>query len=94
MLALLYAHPNVYVDLGVLQYDVVMPKAAYLTYLRGLVESGFGKRIMFGSDFANLQGLGIDVILEAEFLTPEQKSDILCNNAARFFRLRPGICNR
>ena len=93
MLALLYAHPNVYVDVGVLQLEVVMPKPAYLRYLRGLVESGFGKRVMFGSDFANLQSLGIDIILEAEFLTAEQKSDILCNNAARFFRLRPGICN-
>lgn len=93
MLALLYAHPNVYVDLGVLQYDVVMPRAAYLTYLRGLVDAGYGKRIMFGSDFAHLQGLGIDIILKAEFLTPEQKSDILCNNAARFFGLPSGICS-
>ena len=92
MLALLYAHPNVYVDVGVLQFDVVMPRPAYLRYLRGLVESGFSKRVMFGSDFANLQGLGIDIILQAEFLTAEQRSDILCNNAARFFRLRSGIC--
>jgi hypothetical protein len=92
MLALLYAHPNVYVDVAVLQFDVVMPKPAYLRYLRSLVESGFGKRIMFGSDFANLQALGIDIILEAEFLTAEQKADILCNNAARFLRLHPGIC--
>jgi len=93
MLALLYAHPNVYVDVGVLQYDVVMPRQAYLRYLRDLVESGFGKRVMFGSDFSSLQALGIDVIREAGFLTPEQKADILCGNAARFFRLRSGICD-
>lgn len=93
MLALLYAHPNVYVDIGVLQFGVVMPKPAYLRYLRGLVESGFSKRIMYGSDFPNLQRLGIDIILQADFLTAEQKSDILCKNAARFFRLRPGICD-
>ena len=93
MLALLYAHPNVYVDVAVLQFDVVMPRAAYLRYLHGLVESGFGKRVMFGSDFANLQALGIDIILEADFLTAEQKADILCKNAARFLRLRPGICD-
>ena len=92
MLALLYAHPNVYVDVGVLQFDVVMPKPAYLRYLQGLVESGFGKRVMFGSDFAHLQGPGIDIILHAEFLTAGQKSDILCNNAARFFRLPSGTC--
>ena len=93
MLALLYAHPNVYVDVAVLQFDVVMPRPAYLRYLHGLVESGFGKRIMFGSDFANLQALGIDIIREADFLTAEQKADILCKNAARFLRLRPRICD-
>jgi len=93
MLALLYAHPNVYVDVGVLQFDVVMPRPAYLRYLHGLVESGFGKRIMFGSDFANLQAQGIDIIVEADFLSAEQKEDILCRNAARFLRLEPGICN-
>ncbi len=92
MLALMYAHPNVYVDVGVLQLEVVVPKAGYLRYLRGLVESGFGKRIMFGSDFASAQRSGIDLILEADFLTAKQKQDILCNNAARFFRLRPDIC--
>lgn len=92
MLALLYAHPNVYVDLGVLQYDVVMPTPAYLSYVRRLVEAGFGKRIMFGSDFSNLQALGIRLIHGATFLTAEQKADILCNNAARFFRLPRRTC--
>jgi predicted TIM-barrel fold metal-dependent hydrolase len=47
---------------------------------------------MFGSDFANLQALGIDIIREADFLTPEQKAHILCNNAARFFRLPARTC--
>jgi len=93
MLALLYAHPNVYVDVGVLQYEVVMPTEAYLRYLRALTDSGFARRIMFGSDFAALQALGIEIIADADFLTPTQKTDILCGNAARFFRLRPGICN-
>jgi hypothetical protein len=93
MLALLYAHPNVYVDVGVLQYEVVMPREAYLRYLHGLTESGFAKRVMFGSDFATLQALGIEIIRDADFLTPAQKTYILCNNAARFFRLRPGICD-
>ncbi len=92
MLALMYAHPNVYVDLGALQFENIVARDAYLSYLRSLVQSGFAQRIMFGSDFANLQGLGIDVILQADFLTDAQKDDILCNNAARFFRLRPGIC--
>ena len=91
--ALLYAHPNVYVDVGALQFENIVSRAAYLSYLHALVQSGFGQRIMFGSDFPNLQRAGIEVILQAEFLTAEQKRDILCNNAARFFRLRAGICD-
>jgi hypothetical protein len=91
-IALLYAHPGVNVDVGVLQFQNVMSRDAYLRYLRRLVESGFSQRIMFGSDFANLQRLGIDIIRNAEFLTADQKADILCRNAARFFRLQAGIC--
>ena len=70
-----------------------MPRAGYYQYLQRLVESGFGKRIMFGSDFPDQIEMGIDAILAAPFLTTEQKADILCNNAARFLRLEAGICN-
>jgi len=45
--ALLHAHPNAYVDLGALQ---VGPRPGYYRHLRGLVENGFGGRIVFGSD--------------------------------------------
>ena len=31
--------------------------------------------------------LAVDTIQSADFLTPEQKADILYNNAARFLRL-------
>jgi hypothetical protein len=92
LLALLYAHPNVYVDIGALQFENIMSRAAYLSYLRSLVDAGFAQRIMFGSDFPDLQRLGIDIILQADFLTVAQKRDILCNNAVRFFRLRTNIC--
>jgi hypothetical protein len=93
MLALLYAHPNVYVDVGALQAPFMVPRPAYYRHLRGLVEGGFGKRIMFGSDFAGQVGPGIDAILAADFLTAEQKSDVLCGNAARFLRLQMSICS-
>ena len=91
-LALLYGHPNVYVDIAGLQFPTVVPRDGYYRYLRGLVENGFGKRIMFGSEFANLIGPGIDALLAADFLSPEQKTDILCNNAARFLRLDASLC--
>lgn len=58
--------------------------------LRRLVDAGFGKRIMFGSDqmiWPQTIGIGIDTIEHADFLTTEQKRDILYNNAARFLRL-------
>lgn len=92
MIALLYAHPNVYVDTGGLQSDRIVPRAAYYRYLQSLVESGFGKRIMFGSDFPDQIEMGIDAIMRADFLLAEQKADILCNNAARFLRLDLSIC--
>ena len=92
MIALLYAHPNVYVDTGGLHSDRIVPRAGYYRYLQSLVENGFGKRIMFGSDFPDQIEMGIDAILSANFLNAEQKADILCNNAARFLRLDANIC--
>ncbi|MEZ5316352.1 MAG: amidohydrolase family protein [Vicinamibacterales bacterium] len=92
MLALLYAHPNVYVDTGGLHSDRIVPRAAYYRYLQGLVENGFGKRVMFGSDFPDQIEAGIQAILDAPVLDADQKADILCGNAARFLRLPPETC--
>jgi predicted TIM-barrel fold metal-dependent hydrolase len=87
-LALLYAHPQVYVDTGVIVYS--QPRPAFYRYLQTLVDAGFGERIMFGSDqmvWPETMDRAIDVIEAAPFLTPGQKRDILYNNAARFLRL-------
>lgn len=92
MIALMYAHPQVYVDTAALQAPFVTPRAGYHRHLRGLVEAGFGKRIMFGSDFKGQVRAGVDAILTADFLSPEQKADILCHNAARFLRLDAATC--
>jgi hypothetical protein len=92
MIALLSIHPGVYVDVAALQSEAVMARPAYYRYLRGLVESGFAKRIMFGSDFPDQVESGIDAVQAADFLSGEQKSDILCDNAARFLRLNPSPC--
>jgi hypothetical protein len=92
MLALLYAHPHVHVDIAGLQTEAAVPRAEYHRYLRGLVQAGFADRIMFGSDFPNQLRSGIDAILEATYLTDAQKAAILCGNAARFLRLDPEIC--
>jgi len=88
LLAVLYAHPQVYVDVGVIVYT--QPRAAFYRYLRGIVEAGFGKRVMFGSDQMVWPGVierAITVIDEAPFLTTAEKRDVLYNNATRFLRL-------
>jgi hypothetical protein len=88
MLSLLYHHPQVHVDTGVLQYAVGRPE--YLAYLRRIAEAGFADRVMFGSDGPPDQvRSGIEAILGADFLTAAQKRAILHDNAARFFRLGP-----
>ena len=82
------AHPQVYVDIGVINWAI--PRKEFHYYLRRLVEAGFGKRIMFGSDdmvWPEVIGRAIEGVNSATFLTPEQKGDIFYNNAAEFFRL-------
>jgi hypothetical protein len=88
MLAVLYAHPQVYVDLGIICYG--FPKKEFYYYLQRMVDAGFGKRICFGSDqmiWPQTIAAGIETINHAIFLSPEQKRDILYNNATRFLRL-------
>lgn len=88
MIGLMWAHPQVYVDTGVI--DWAIPRKEFHAYLRRLVEAGFGKRIMFGSDqmvWPETIGMAIEGIESATFLTPEQKRDIFYNNAVRFLRL-------
>jgi predicted TIM-barrel fold metal-dependent hydrolase len=47
---------------------------------------------MFGTDqliWPKLMTHSIGIIQNADYLTPDQKRDILYNNAARFLRLEP-----
>ena len=88
LLAVLYVHLQVHVDVGIICY--ALPREEFHYYLRRIVNAGFGKRVMFGSDQMNWPGAieaGIEAIESADFLTFEQKRDILYNNAARFLRL-------
>lgn len=86
MVYMLEMHPNLYVDISVLQWAI--PRAAFYAYLHELIDAGFGKRIMFGSDGgAKHLRMGVEAVMQADFLTEEQKRDILYNNAARFFHL-------
>ena len=88
MVATLYTHPQLYVDLGIICY--MIPRKEFYFYLERLVNAGFSKRIMFGSDnmvWPQAVEMGIESINKAPFLSSAQKRDILFNNAARFLRL-------
>ena len=88
LLAVLYAHPQVYVDVGVIVW--VLPRKEFYRYLETIVNAGYSGRVMFGSDQMVWPGViehSIAIIDEAPFLSQGQKRDILYNNAARFLRL-------
>lgn len=88
MIGLLYAHPQVYVDISIINWG--LPQEEFYTYLKRLVQAGFGKRIMYGSDqmqWPQSISVSIDVIKSAPFLSEEQKKAILYDNAARFLGL-------
>jgi uncharacterized protein len=88
LLAVLWAHPQVYVDVGGIVFG--LPRAEFYRYLQRIVEAGFGTRVMFGSDQMVWPGVierSIESIESAPFLSDVQKRDILYNNASRFLRL-------
>lgn len=89
MITLLYHYPQLYINLAGIQW--CYPKEYFYEYhLKKLVDAGFGKRILFGSDtfiWPELIEESILIVNNAEFLTYEQKADIFYNNAVRFLRL-------
>lgn len=94
MVALLRHYPNLYVDISLINWQ--LPRSVFHPYLQALVDHGFAKRLMFGTDHVSWPQ-AIDVAVEgvqsATFLTEPQKRDIFYNNAARFFRIdeqKPG----
>jgi uncharacterized protein len=88
MLALLQANSHVYVDLAGLIWSY--PIKEVNRYIERLVDAGFQDRVMYGTDqlaWPKLMAYSISIIQNADYLTTEQKRDILYNNAARFLRL-------
>jgi predicted TIM-barrel fold metal-dependent hydrolase len=94
MLALLFSFPQVYVDVAGI--NTSLPRPEFHAFLRRLVNAGLGRNIMYGSDQAVWPAIiphSIEAIESAEFLSPEQRRDIFCANAARFLRLEPSVCD-
>ncbi len=88
MIALMGANAYVYVDVAGMIWSY--PLAEIHDYIKRLVQAGFGKRIMYGTDllvWPKLIETSIGVIENANYLSFDQKRDIFFNNAVRFFRL-------
>lgn len=82
--------PNTYADIGFLPVWSNYMRASLKQFLLKAVEYGFTDRIMFGSDAMKWPGaieIGVKYIKDANFLTEQQKQDILYNNAAKFLKL-------
>lgn len=81
---------NAYVFLDISGFIWSYPQEEVHMVIKRLVQAGFGKRIMYGTDFIawpRMIEASIGLIQHASYLTEEQKRDILYNNAARFLRI-------
>jgi predicted TIM-barrel fold metal-dependent hydrolase len=90
MIALMGANAYVYVDLAGFIWSY--PLEEVHMYLQRLVQAGFGKRILYGTDlmmWPKLLETSIGVIQNANYLSEDQKRDIFFNNAVRFFNWDP-----
>lgn len=88
MIAMMSQYPQLYGDVSTITW--LIPKSAFYDYLKALITAGLEKRIMYGTDqmrWPEMMEKGINAIKEADFLTEEQKRDILYYNAARFLGL-------
>jgi len=87
-IAILSVYPQVYVDIATV--DWLIPKTYFYNYLKTLIDGGFDKRIMYGSDemvWSDAISLSIKNIEDAPFLSEKQKQDIFYNNAAAFLNI-------
>lgn len=87
-MATMQLYSNVNVDMGTLSWG--LPAPAFNDYLRRMIDAGFGKRVMFGTDqmyWPDAIGLAIERIETASFLSEQEKQDIFFNNAAKFYRV-------
>jgi len=80
MIALMGANAYVYVDVAGMIWSY--PLAEVNDYIKRLVQAGFGKRIMYGTDlmmYPKLLETSLGVIENANYLSFDQKRDILFN---------------
>lgn len=94
-LAIMSVYPRVYTDISAVNW--MGPREQFRETLLRFLRAGLGKRLMFGSDqmiWPDAFEIAVDAVESADYLSPEQKRDIFCLNAARFLRLDKNICQQ
>lgn len=82
---LLMKYPNLYVDIS-----AISEKDGFEDFLKKLIDMGYGKRIMYGTDQMedpSIFDTAVPIINNISFLSYDQKADIYYYNAARFLNL-------
>lgn len=89
-LAMMHMYPELYVDIAVANWVEPFMQRALKAFLTEAIERGYGDRILYGSDqmvWPSAIAMSIDHVKNADYLTDEQKRDILFENAVRFLGL-------
>jgi predicted TIM-barrel fold metal-dependent hydrolase len=68
-LAMLHMYPDLYIDIAVKNW--IIPREKFHPYLKALIDAGYGKRIMFGSD-QMYPDLYIDIAVK-NWIIPREK---------------------
>ncbi|WP_343522810.1 amidohydrolase family protein [Pedobacter sp.] len=88
---LMQMYPNLYSDLGVLLWVSPLTQHYAVEFLKLAKTDGSLNRVMFGSDQMVWPGAiekSIQFLNSLDFLTKEDKQNILYNNAVRFLQLK------
>lgn len=86
-------YPQVYADLGVLLWLKPLTQRYAEEFLRKAKQAGFLDRVLFGTDqmyWPDAIDRSIVFLESLSFLTDEERTNILYNNAAHFLKLNEG----
>jgi hypothetical protein len=80
-------YPQLYTDISVANNPAIVPPEEFGKLINRLIEEGFGDRIMFGSDNADIR-VAVHSVVNLHGPGKELKDKILFGNAERFFSAR------
>jgi len=84
-IGMMKVYPNLYMDISVINNPRIVPPEIFSKVMKTFIDAGFEKRLMFGSDNADIQ-VTIKSVTSLAFLSENQKQNILFKNAERFFK--------